>query len=256
MSVATVSAELVNKVRTSSRIALYLDFDGTLSPTVLRHEDARLPNTTRDTLTQLALDPRFLIAIVSGRAIADLRQRIAIPGLMYAGNHGLEIEGRGLSFRAPEAVACEARLAGAVAQLTEALRPIPGSEVESKGLTASVHFRRVEPSQHDRIANIVRNFIPANDPELFLRDAKMVIEIRPRVRWNKGEGVLWIRRALGLECALEIFIGDDATDEDAFELLPDAFTVHVGAGPTAAHHRVADTEEVAQLLRRLTSDAG
>jgi trehalose 6-phosphate phosphatase len=249
MSVALVSAELCDKVSAASRIALYLDFDGTLSPIVTHHEDAQLPEPVRDTLLRLALDRRFVIAIVSGRAIADLRRRVGIPGLVYAGNHGLEIEGFGLSFRAKEASASEGRLAGAAARLRGALRSIPGAEVENKGLTASVHFRRVEPAQRGQVYSAVRETVPVDDPELVLRDAKMVIEIRPRVRWNKGEGVLWIRRELGLESAFEIYIGDDTTDEDAFALLPEAFTVHVGTGPTAARYRLADTGEVAVLLK-------
>lgn len=249
MSVAIVSAALCDRVATASRVALYLDFDGTLSPIVARYDDANLTEDVRDTLVQLALDPRFTVAIVSGRSIADLRHRVRVPGLIYAGNHGLEIEGLGLSFRASEASGASGRLAAVVAQVQESLRTIPGAEVENKGLTASVHFRNVKPEQWASVAAIVKGEVATDDPLLVLRDAKMVIEIRPRVRWNKGEGVLWIRRELGLKSALEIFIGDDKTDEDAFELLPEAFTIHVGAGPTAARYRLADTDEVEVLLK-------
>jgi trehalose 6-phosphate phosphatase len=251
MSLAIVSAKLCGEVRLASRVALYLDFDGTLAPTVTRHEDARLPEPVRATLARLALDTRFVVAIMSGRMIADLRHRVGIPGLVYAGNHGLEIEGFGLSFRSVDAAACEARLASIAMRLSEALRFIPGVEVENKGLTASVHFRRVDPSRHGHVAALVTSAIPEDDPELVLRDAKMVIEIRPRVQWNKGEGVLWIRRELGLESALEVYIGDDTTDEDAFERLPEGFTIRIGAGPTAARYRLADTEEVALLLKNV-----
>jgi trehalose 6-phosphate phosphatase len=250
MSVALVSVELCEKVQTAPHVALYLDFDGTLAPIVERVEEARLPEAVRDMLARLARDPRFTIAIVSGRAIADLKRRVVIPGLTYVGNHGLEISGPDISFRAEESAAFEARLRNVLAVLDERLGHIPGAQVENKGLTASVHFRRVEPQRRDEVMAIVRDTVPANDPQLILRDAKMVIEIRPRGKWNKGEAVLWIREKLALSPALEVYIGDDSTDEDAFKLLPEAFTIRVGMeGESAAKYRVADPSDVAVLLK-------
>lgn len=252
MSLALVSEELRKRLKTASHAVFYLDFDGTLAPIVERPEDARAPRAVLDTLSALALDKRFTIAIVSGRAIADLKHCVGIPGLVYAGNHGLEIQGPGLSYHAEEAARSRPRMRDVLTALGEKLALIPGAQVEDKGLTASVHFRRVEASRRNEVVALVRSLVPYDDPHLVLRDAKMVVEIRPRVAWDKGEGVLWIRKALGLESPVEIYIGDDSTDEDAFRVLPGAFTIHVGASDrTAARYQLGDTTEVGLLLKSI-----
>ncbi len=249
MSIATISAEVCERVEDAENAVVYLDFDGTLAPMVDRIEDARMPDAVFDTLAALARDPRLTVVIISGRSLADLRRRIGIPGLIYAGNHGFEITGDGLFHRVKEAEEHQPWLREALARLAEALRDIPGSQIEDKGVTASIHFRRVDPLLREKVQAIVRDLVRPDDPHLVLRDAKMVTEIRPRIEWDKGQAVLWIRRELHLTSSVEIYIGDDTTDEDAFRVLPDALTIHVGTSQeTLARYRLRDPGEVAVLL--------
>jgi trehalose-phosphatase len=84
-----------------------------------------------------------------------------------------------------------------------------------------------------------------------------VYDIRPRVPWDKGAAVNWIRAQLGRPNALAIYLGDDATDEDAFAALREEITVKVGpSGETAALFRLEDPVDVRQFLRWLTTLRG
>lgn len=235
------------QIQEAKQVVLFLDFDGTLAPLVPHPADAALPAETRGALERLARDPKFLIAFVSGRSLSDLERKAAIPGVVYAGNHGLEIGGRGLHF----AIGEDSLLRDTVQRLQTALQSIADVEIEDKILSASVHFRRVPSSEWPRIAGIVRSTVP---PELTLRGGKMVFEIRPSIEWDKGSAVKWIIEQLKLQDACLVYIGDDLTDEDAFAVLPTGITIHVGlSGDTIARHRLQDTSEVQQLLERLAN---
>ncbi len=229
----------------AKRVVLFLDFDGTLAPIVLRPADAAMPPETFSALKVLAADNKYKIAFVSGRSAEDLERRAPLIGAIYAGNHGLEIYGAGPPF----SIAEDPLLRLTVERLQPALANIHGVEIEDKLISASVHFRRVPERKWPLVEEAVLRIVP---PKLNLRGGKMVFEIRPAVDWNKGSAVRWIITQLGLEDACHVYIGDDLTDEDAFAVLPDGITVHVGMmGNTAAKYRLRDTAEVGQLLQRL-----
>ena len=243
----------IAQINAAPHVALFLDFDGTLAPIVERPQDAHLPDGVREALRNLATDFRFTVAIVSGRELADLQKRVNLSELIYAGNHGLEISGPGLTFHAP---AVEATLPPLLDRLRLALAGIPGAEVEDKNLTASVHYRRVAAASWTAVERIVRELVPPDSPYV-IHIGKMVFEIRPRVQWNKGAAVLWIVQQLGLAQALAIYIGDDTTDEDAFAVLPDAVTIRVGPPiPSAARYFLPDPPAVHSLLQLLSCSKG
>jgi trehalose 6-phosphate phosphatase len=235
-------------IESARKIGLYLDFDGTLAPIVPHPDQAKLPDQVRSSLLSLVAQPRITLAVVSGRSLADLEPKVGIPNIVYAGNHGFEISGKGLAFIKEAALEQQGRLAEILMLLRDRLQGIPRVEIEDKGLTASVHYRNVDPSDWEQVADIVAQQIEQED-HFLLRHGKMVLEIRPRAHWNKGEAVLWIRKQLHLEDAVEIYIGDDTTDEDAFMALPDGITIRVGAAEqTAARYTFRDTGEVASFL--------
>ena len=122
---------------------LFLDYDGTLAPIVDDPAAAQMAPAMQHVLTALAQHPRYRVAIISGRALADLRTRLGERGLYLAGNHGLEIEGPGIRFQHPEARQLRPELDTLVQAMTGDLEAIPGAWIEDKGLTLSVHFRRV-----------------------------------------------------------------------------------------------------------------
>jgi len=241
--------EVETRIDRASGLLLFLDFDGTLAPIVRRPALAELPDPTREVLNELAALPAITIAIVSGRALRDVKKRVGIAGLIYAGNHGLEIEGRGLAFEHSAAVELSSAVRKVTGSISARARAFPGIEIESKGLTTSLHYRQASRPIQVALERLLRNFIPPDDPRIEVREGKMVYEIRPRVRWDKGHAVVWIRDQLGMSGALPFVVGDDMTDENAFTALDDAITVCVNPRrPTAAGYRLESPDDVRVFL--------
>src|SRR5262249_35845534 len=121
--------------------------------------------------------------------------------------------------------------------------------VEDKGLTLAVHYRRAPPARRDEVRHIVETGV--GDPFGWKAGA-MVYDIRPRVEWNKGAAINWMKNHLNKPQALVFFVGDDATDEEGFAALPEGITVKVGPpSPTAARYSLADPAEVQRFLQWL-----
>jgi trehalose-phosphatase len=233
---------------------LFLDFDGTLTPLVDTPEQAHLSPAIRDVLRELVDRDPFGLAIISGRERADLHARVNVPGLIYAGNHGLEISGPGFLFIEPTAVACREALDDLADDLAIRLQPIAGALVEDKGLTLGIHYRQVAPGEHKEVHRIVQSALANPNRPFGMTEGARVHEIRPWVYWNKGTAVKWIQEKLGRQDALIIYIGDDVTDEDAFAALPDGITVKVGkSADTRAQYQLKGPAEVQQFLHWLAS---
>jgi len=129
------------RLASASRVLLLFDYDGTLTPIVARPEIATLSEETRRSLTTLAGKDKFVVGVVSGRGLSDLEALVAIPGLVYAGNHGLEISGAGMDFIHQDAPSFEATLVEIAKSLERGLAGVPGILVDNKRLTITVHFR-------------------------------------------------------------------------------------------------------------------
>jgi trehalose 6-phosphate phosphatase len=238
-------------------LLLGLDFDGTLAPIVPRPEHAALLPASRNALDRLAARGDTHIALVSGRSLDDLRRRVVLERVYYAGNHGLEIEGPDVHRVHEDAEAARGTLQTLVHDLERTLKPIEGVIVEDKGLTLSVHFRMV----HDEAEEArVRESVHAVADDLTgirLTDGKKVVEIRPDVDWHKGRAFRFLRDTLEERFgrAPAIFIGDDRTDEDAFrELGSTDCSIIVGDPPQ--HESIAQAclrspDDVAKFLSRL-----
>jgi len=213
----------------SRKVIFLLDFDGTLSPIVKNPKYAVLPRKIKKWLKTLSRQDGVKIAIVTGRTMKDIRQRIGIPGIIYAANHGMEIYYRGRfvllkgkRFRKP--------LALLVQKLESSLSGIPGVFVENKGLSVAVHLRRMEIRFHRKVNDIVTTISEPwmNKYGLTLTQGKLALEIRPAVMWDKGKAVLWIWRHFAPH-HLPVYVGDDTTDEDAFiALRPCGVTIRIG----------------------------
>lgn len=232
-------------------ISLFLDFDGTLSPIVPNPGDAEMDAGIRAVLQKMAARPDFSISLVSGRSLEDLRERAALENVIYAGNHGLEIEGSDVRFRQPEAEALRRELRCVTLQLKLALSETEGLEIEDKGLTVSVHFRKVIEHLHDWVRSVTYSTVDRSR-SFSCHEGKMVLEVRPQVTWNKGYAVKWIANEVLPSSALAIYIGDDTTDEDGFAALPQGITIRVGeSGRTAARYMVSGVPAVRQFLNWL-----
>ena len=224
--------EVEAKILQAPHVLLCLDYDGTLTHFTATPLGAHLSPQMERTMLSLAEFPDVSLAIISGRDRADLQARVGMPGLIYAGNHGLEISGPGFMFVEPSAAALVGALQELADQLTVKLQPIAGVLVESKGLTISVHYRLASASDVDEVRRLVHAALAAAAHPFVLNNGEKVFEIRPRVNWNKGPAVGWIKDKLDKRDILVIYVGDDTTDEDAFAALPEAVTVR---GGTSAH---------------------
>lgn len=209
--------------RDAGCIALLLDFDGTLAPIVARPEMAELSPDTRRLLEQLRVRPDVHLAVVSGRSLADIRERVGITGIIYVGNHGMQIEGPGVSLLHPQAAAARPKLDQASRELRQLLADFQGAWLEDKGLTLSVHYRAL-PDQHvPALTAAVLERISAVSA-LRLGHGKKVLEVRPKVDWHKGRAVLHLLEKLHLPPGTPVlYYGDDISDEDAFVAIRDVY---------------------------------
>jgi trehalose 6-phosphate phosphatase len=234
-----------------------LDFDGTLAPIVPVPDDAQMPETTRAVLAALARRGDTPVAIVSGRSLADLRARVPVADIYFAGNHGLEIEGPDVQRVHPDAAAARPLLERMAAELRRDLPALPGVIVEDKGLTLSVHYRMVhDEADGELIREQVRRHAQRQSG-VTLTEGKKVVEIRPAVDWDKGRAFEFLRSSLEAlhGRAPALFIGDDRTDEDVFRVLGQTdCSVIVGDPPqhaSSAQAMLPSTDVVAEFLRRL-----
>jgi len=238
--------------------ALFLDYDGTLSPIAPRPELATLPAETRDVLRRLAM--RWPVVIVSGRGREDVAARVGLDNLAYAGSHGFDIAGPPPGLGAPPlrlemGEGVPETIERAAERVRRDLDGIAGVLVEPKRFAVSVHFRLADERDVPRIERAVEEAVAAI-PGLHKAHGKMLFELRPDLDWHKGRALLWLLDALGLdrEDVLPIYLGDDLTDEDAFQAVANrGIGILVAEEPreTAAEYQLRDPGEARVFLERL-----
>lgn len=243
----------------SRAVAVFLDYDGVLTPIVEHPEDAVLDPATKQALLRLAAC--VPVAIVSGRDLVDVRGMVDVDGLVYAGSHGWDIEGLDAEVEARGEEYLES-LRAAEHDLYERVAGVEGARVERKRYAIAVHFRQVADADVPGLERVVRE-IAAEHPDLRVTGGKRIFELRPDVEWNKGTAVTWLFEQLGLDRGdvVPIYVGDDETDEDAFRALADhgVGVIVEPETPTSASHMLADTQqarEFLELLADMSEDRG
>ncbi len=243
----------IEHLRNGRPVAIFLDFDGTLSPIVNDPDAADMTEDMRDVVRRLAAE--YPVAIVSGRARKDVEQRVALDDLYYAGNHGFDIKGPDRSMTHKDAANARPELDDVEQHLHEQLDSIDGTFIERKPFSVAIHYRNVDASQHATVSDTVAS-ITSGASHLKRHDGKMVIELLPDVEWDKGHAVNWIINALNIDPAqsLVMYIGDDETDEDAFRTIHGrGLGIRVGDREIAslADYVLRDPDEVKVFLRQL-----
>jgi len=223
------------------------DFDGTLAPIVSEPALAEADRETLVALKALSRMPQTHVAVISGRALSDLATRTGeVEELHLVGSHGSEFEAGLAESLSPESASLLERLKREVAT---AVARAPGAQMEEKPAAAAFHYRNV--ADETAVARAVDMILhgPASWPGIHVRHGKKVIELSV-VQTDKGRALGRLRQRLGATGVL--FLGDDVTDEDAFDTLggPDV-GVKVGPGQTRARFRAGDTVEVARILARV-----
>jgi trehalose 6-phosphate phosphatase len=234
------------------RLAVFLDYDGTLSPIVEDHTRALLSAEMRAAIERLA--GQCPVTIISGRDLAHLRALVGLDTVFYAGSHGFEVIGpAGSGEQSERGAEFLPALDQAERDLRALLQHIEGHSVERKKYSIAVHYRRVAAEDVDELKATVEKLL-SERRRLRMGLGKKVLEVRPDLDWDKGRAVLWILQRLGLdrEDAVPLYVGDDITDEDAFHVLADGGLCvavrHDETRPTAADYAVQDTQEVQRLL--------
>ena len=233
----------------------FLDFDGTLSPIVEDHQNAAISEEMRRLVRELS--KKYPVAVVSGRGLADVRKRVDLPDLFYAGSHGFEIAGpNNYSKDHEEAVKVIPVFDEIEPILKKKLETISGVDFERKKFTLAIHYRQVPEEQqenvHENVVAVLKDY-----PEVLKSDGKKVIEIRPAIDWHKGKAVEFLKNELKQnQDPLSIYVGDDVTDEDAFRTVYNGIGILVGehSRNTYADYRLERQEEVKEFFEALLED--
>lgn len=247
---------ILTKRKVRVRLFLFFDYDGTLTPIVDRPEKAFLPTVTKNLLEKAKRSAGVVTSVISGRQLSDLEKRVGIRGLVYVGNHGLEMKARKWRWVHPGAKRFQSVVKKVIAELEPRTRAIDGAVLENKTFGLSLHYRLVPKK---KIPALYASFNKAIEPWISHKKArcaegKKVWEVRPPFDWSKGTAVLkLLERYRWSNRDVVLYFGDDQTDEDAFRILKhQALTVRVGKGDeTSARYVLKNSQEVGKLLGQL-----
>ncbi len=248
--------QLVALAVSCPKLLLMMDYDGTMVPIEERPENARPGSGLLRALRRAATKRQLVIAVISGRDIKDLRKILPVPGIYLAGCHGAEhFHPGGEDWLVVDPLKLAPVLAKIAGLGLECINGEAGFFLERKRTAVTLHYRQAEPSAALRV---LANFITAaqrlvKESDLELRPGKKVLEIGPRAV-NKGGAVQHLRRIYPDH--YPIYLGDDATDEDAFTVIHGQGTgvlVSDTAQPTAACLRLQEPKEVLKFLQILSA---
>ncbi|XP_050376659.1 probable trehalose-phosphate phosphatase F [Argentina anserina] len=264
--------ERITNFARNKKIAVFLDYDGTLSPIVDDPDRALMSDDMREAVRNVA--KYFPTAIISGRNRDKVYELVGLTELYYAGSHGMDIMGpvtNTNSLNSTDQQGKEVKLFQPAKEflpmidevfrtLVENTKGIKGAKVENHKFCASVHYRNVDEKNWSIIGQRVHDILK-DYPRLRLTHGRKVLEVRPVIDWNKGKAVEFLLESLGLtsrDDVLSIYIGDDTTDEDAFKVLKkrnQGYGILVSPTPkeTSAFYSLREPAEVMEFLKALVS---
>lgn len=236
--------------------ALFLDIDGTLIEFVPRPEDAHVPAALRETLEALRQSLDGALAVVSGRALADVDRLFAPLKLAAAGQHGAEARlapgGPAQIFASPAA-----GLRAVLAAAAPYLAAHPPLRAEDKGLSIAFHYRGAE-RQAAALRDVLADAVARQDVPLQLLDGHLCFDLRPEAE-HKGRVVERFMAAAPFKGRAPVYIGDAGTDEDGFAaaLAARGRAIRIGAPrPTRATESLADPSALRDWLARSATALG
>ncbi|XP_024027890.1 trehalose-phosphate phosphatase A isoform X1 [Morus notabilis] len=273
---ALKSFEQITNHAKGRRIALFLDYDGTLSPIVDNPDCAFMSDAMRAAVQKVA--KYFPTAIISGRSRDKVYEFVGLTELYYAGSHGMDImcpvkpsisDDKPNCFKSTDKQGKDINLFQPAAEflpmihevftsLVESTKGIEGAKVENNKFCVSVHYRNVDEKNWNLVAQCVHNILK-DYPRLRLTHGRKVLEVRPVINWDKGKAVAFLLESLRLsncDDVLPIYVGDDRTDEDAFKVLKErncGYGILVSSVPkeSSAYYSLRDPSEVMEFLKSL-----
>ena len=240
------------RLQSAHKLALFLDYDGTLTPIRYTPSAAILTKEAEHVLQQIAKLRNVSLTIVTGRSMEDIRRLVPIENIGIAANHGFHILRNGYEWIHPDAVRLIQTFSRLHAILRNKLEIFPKALAENKQFTLSVHYRNISENKVSSLKSLVMKIVRSFDSTLKITRGKKVLEVRPKIVWGKGNAVLEILRTSKYSHRpLPIFIGDDTTDEDVFQVLRSkGITIRVGKSlTTKAKYFVEDVNDVLLLLK-------
>ncbi|MBT8078601.1 MAG: trehalose-phosphatase [Gammaproteobacteria bacterium] len=240
------------------RLAVLLDYDGTLTPIVSDYRKAFLADAVRTALEKLAAE--HVVAVISGRDLADVRQLVGLDSVYYSGSHGFELAGPGdWSHTQEDAAGYLPDLDQAEQTLGAMLAGVPGHAIERKRFSVAVHYRQVDDALAGDVEQAVNEFLAAN-PRLIKGLGKKVFELKPALDWDKGRAVELLLATLGMtrDNSLALYVGDDVTDEAVFRVLRHphmSIVISDDDRITSANYTLDDCDDVLGFLNWLSDTA-
>jgi len=240
-------------------IAVFLDYDGTLSPIVDTPDQAIMQADMREAVIELS--KHCPVGIISGRDLNDVKEKVRIDSIVYAGSHGFDISGpSGLQIENQIGKEFLPVLEEAERELSRKLASIKGMLVERKKFAIAIHYRLVDRWQVEAVEKVVDE-VASKYAELRKTYGKKIFELQPNIDWHKGKALLALLSSLGLDGndVLPFYVGDDVTDEDAFRaLIGRGIGIVVWDEPyeTAAAYSLKNPDEVREFLLRLIPFCG
>uniref|UniRef100_A0A6N2MLH1 Trehalose 6-phosphate phosphatase n=1 Tax=Salix viminalis TaxID=40686 RepID=A0A6N2MLH1_SALVM len=273
---ALASFEQIASFAKGKKIALFLDYDGTLSPIVENPENAVMSDDMRFAVKEVA--KYFPTAIISGRSRDKVHEFVGLTELYYAGSHGMDIMGP-VRQSVPDRNCIQSTdkqgnevnlfqpareflpmIDEVFSSLVRITKDIKGATVENNKFCVSVHYRNVDQDNWKSVWECVQDVIKKY-PRLRLTHGRKVLEIRPTIDWDKGKALEFLLESLGLsncDDVLPIYVGDDRTDEDAFKVLRErncGYGIFVSKSPkeSNAYFSLRDPAEVMEFLKSLVT---
>jgi trehalose-phosphatase len=240
-------------LKEADNIFLFLDYDGTLTPIVERPDHAFLPEETRNILRAIRIMPAYKLCIISGRPLEDVKKLVGLDHICFVGNHGMESECPGSKYTNPEALKCRDIIEEIHEKLLIKTGSIKGVILENKGISEAVHYRMADEKDVPEIRKIFRHIVNPylSSGKIRITRNKKTFEVLPDIDWDKGKMAQKLLREHAGRDALAVYVGDDRTDEDAFQAVgKNGISVLVSERPKKSHARyyLKDVNEVVRFL--------
>jgi len=242
--------KLLRDYRNAEMRLLLLDYDGTLIPLFGKPEEARPGGDLLQLLERVSVNPKNEVVLLSGRNRETLERWFGTLSLGLVAEHGVWIKEKEWEMIEP-----------LTKDWKEEIRPLlelymdrtPGSFIEEKEFSLVWHYRKADSELStmrvreltDELVNLTANL------NLQILEGSKVVEVK-NSGVNKGRAALrWIAKE---EWDFILAIGDDRTDEDTFEVLPEiAYPLKVGLSSSRAKFNLKSQGDALLLLEELAT---
>ena len=245
--------EINRKISGAKPLVLMFDFDCTLAPlSKSPKRSAFLRADTKHLLNKVSR--KFEVAIITGRSLDNIKERVDMAGLMYAGSHGMEWH----VGKKPDSITMDRKSEKSLANIYKQFKKLkpkyPNLRVDDKKLCIGIGFKFIKKSLLDIFLAESDSIInKAINEGLDIIEEPTSFEFRPDIGWTKGEFAQYVIGHLKLKGSkqpLAIYVGDGITDEDAFRVLKNDITVRVEKDKnSAAQYYIENQKEINKFLK-------